>query len=306
MSMSAKLPTDSFLNVAAHDAFPAAAIEEGFLAGLGRRVRAFRNRRGMTRKMLAAEADVSERHLAQLEAGDGNISVLLLQRIATALSISIGELFADASAGERDASAILQRLERMPAARRREILARIQSEIEGDGKARDGRIALIGLRGAGKSTLGARLAADLNVPFIELDREIEKDAGMDLAGIFSLYGQAGYRRFEKRTLDRVLASHARAVISVGGGVVSERETYDRLLASCFTVWVKAKPEDHMARVVAQGDLRAMAENDEAMEDLRDILAAREPLYGMADFELETSGDSVDASFAKLKRAASAR
>ncbi|MGD0307541.1 MAG: helix-turn-helix transcriptional regulator [Candidatus Acidiferrales bacterium] len=303
--MSLKLPTDPRLSP---DLEPVslATAEEGFLAGLGRRVRGFRNRRGMTRKMLAAEADVSERHLAQLETGDGNISVLLLQRIATALSVSIGELFMDAHVADRETAAILKRLERLPAARRREIVARIQSDIEDDGKARDGRIALIGLRGAGKSTLGARLAADLNVPFIELDREIEQDAGVDLAGIFSLYGQAGYRRFENRALERVLATHGRAVISVGGGVVSERETYDRLLASCFTVWVKAKPEEHMARVVAQGDLRAMEENDEAMEDLRDILAAREPLYGMADFQLETSGDSVDESFSKLKRAASAR
>jgi XRE family aerobic/anaerobic benzoate catabolism transcriptional regulator len=303
--MSLKLPTDPRLSP---DLEPVslATAEEGFLAGLGRRVRGFRNRRGMTRKMLAAEADVSQRHLAQLETGDGNISVLLLQRISTALSVSIGELFMDAHVADRETAAILKRLERLPAARRREIVARIQSDIEDDGKARDGRIALIGLRGAGKSTLGARLAADLNVPFIELDREIEQDAGVDLAGIFSLYGQAGYRRFENRALERVLATHGRAVISVGGGVVSERETYDRLLASCFTVWVKAKPEEHMARVVAQGDLRAMEENDEAMEDLRDILAAREPLYGMADFQLETTGDSVDESFSKLKRAASAR
>jgi XRE family transcriptional regulator, aerobic/anaerobic benzoate catabolism transcriptional regulator len=304
MSMSVKVPADAVMRVVP-ELIPA-TTEEGFLAGLGRRVRAFRNRRGMTRKMLASEADVSERHLAQLEAGDGNISVVLLKRIAEALSVSIGELFVDANGGDRETSAMLQRLERLPFARRREIVARIQSEIEEDGRARDGRIALIGLRGAGKSTLGVRLAADLNVAFIELDREIEKDAGMDLAGIFSLYGQAGYRRFEKRTLERVLAAHSSAVISVGGGVVSERETYDRLLASCFTVWVKAKPEEHMSRVVAQGDLRAMAENDEAMEDLRDILAAREPLYGMADFELETSGDSVDESFAKLKRATGAR
>jgi XRE family transcriptional regulator, aerobic/anaerobic benzoate catabolism transcriptional regulator len=303
--MSLRLPTDPRLSP---DLEPVslATAEEGFLAGLGRRVRGFRNRRGMTRKLLAAEADVSERHLAQLETGDGNISVLLLQRIATALSVSIGELFMDADVADRETAAILKRLERLPAARRREIVARIQSDIEDDGKARDGRVALIGLRGAGKSTLGARLAADLNVPFIELDREIEQDAGVDLAGIFSLYGQAGYRRFENRALERVLATHGRAVISVGGGVVSERETYDRLLASCFTVWVKAKPEEHMARVVAQGDLRAMEENDEAMEDLRDILAAREPLYGMADFQLETTGDSVDESFSKLKRAASAR
>jgi XRE family aerobic/anaerobic benzoate catabolism transcriptional regulator len=305
MSMSVKPPADPFLGPDL-DPVSLATTEEGFLAGLGRRVRGFRNRRGMTRKMLAAEADVSERHLAQLETGDGNISVLLLQRIARALSVSIGELFIDPHVDDHETATILKRLERLPAARRREIVTRIQSDIEDDGKARDGRIALIGLRGAGKSTLGARLAADLNVPFIELDREIEKDAGVDLAGIFSLYGQAGYRRFENRALERVLTAHGRAVISVGGGVVSERETYDRLLASCFTVWVKAKPEEHMARVVAQGDLRAMEENDEAMEDLRDILAAREPLYGMADFQLETSGDSVDESFSKLKRAATAR
>jgi|ERR1700678_176675 XRE family aerobic/anaerobic benzoate catabolism transcriptional regulator len=305
MSMSVKPPADPLLGPDL-DPVSLATTEEGFLAGLGRRVRGFRNRRGMTRKMLAAEADVSERHLAQLETGDGNISVLLLQRIARALSVSIGELFIDPHVDDRETATILKRLERLPAARRREIVTRIQSDIEDDGKPRDGRIALIGLRGAGKSTLGARLAADLNVPFIELDREIEKDAGVDLAGIFSLYGQAGYRRFENRALERVLAAHGRAVISVGGGVVSERETYDRLLASCFTVWVKAKPEEHMARVVAQGDLRAMEENDEAMEDLRDILAAREPLYGMADFQLETSGDSVDESFSKLKRAATAR
>jgi XRE family aerobic/anaerobic benzoate catabolism transcriptional regulator len=305
MSMSVKPPADPLLGPDL-DPVSLATTEEGFLAGLGRRVRGFRNRRGMTRKMLAAEADVSERHLAQLETGDGNISVLLLQRIARALSVSIGELFIDPHVDDRETATILKRLERLPAARRREIVTRIQSDIEDDGKPRDGRIALIGLRGAGKSTLGARLAADLNVPFIELDREIEKDAGVDLAGIFSLYGQAGYRRFENRALERVLTAHGRAVISVGGGVVSERETYDRLLASCFTVWVKAKPEEHMARVVAQGDLRAMEENDEAMEDLRDILAAREPLYGMADFQLETSGDSVDESFSKLKRAATAR
>jgi XRE family aerobic/anaerobic benzoate catabolism transcriptional regulator len=163
-------------------------------------------------------------------------------------------------------------------------------------------VALIGLRGAGKSTLGAMLADQLGVKFVELDGEIEQDAGMALEEIFSLYGQAGYRRFERRNLERVLDSKERAVISVGGGVVSERETYDRLLANCFTVWVKAQPEEHMSRVVAQGDLRAMAENDEAMEDLRRILNSREPLYKMADWQLDTSGESVKQSFAKLKKA----
>jgi XRE family transcriptional regulator, aerobic/anaerobic benzoate catabolism transcriptional regulator len=282
------------------------APEEGFLAGLGRRVRAFRNRRGMTRKMLAIEADVSERHLAQLETGDGNISVLLLQRIADALSVSIHEFFTESESAEIESGAILQMLDRLPVNRRREVLSRIQSELTAGAGSRDSRIALIGLRGAGKSTLGVRLAAELSAPFLELDREIEMDAGMDLAEIFSLYGQSGYRRFESRTLERVLASHVKAVISIGGGVVSERETYDRLLATCYTVWVKARPEEHMARVIAQGDLRAMAGNNEAMEDLRDILKAREPLYGRADLQLETSGDSVEESFAKLKRAIETR
>jgi XRE family transcriptional regulator, aerobic/anaerobic benzoate catabolism transcriptional regulator len=281
------------------------ALEVGFLAGLGKRVREFRNRRGMTRKMLALEADVSERHLAQLESGDGNISVLLLQRIVAALGVSMNELFVQAGEGEKG-GAILQMIGRLPASRQREIIASLQDELDSDTETRTARIALIGLRGAGKSTLGARLASELGVPFVELDREIEKDAGMHLAEIFSLYGQTGYRRFEKRTLARVLASHRRAVISAGGGVVSERETYDRLLAACYTVWVKAQPEEHMARVVAQGDLRAMEKNEEAMDDLRDILMAREPLYGMADLQLETSGESVDESFAKLKRTLAAR
>ncbi|MGA8037945.1 MAG: helix-turn-helix transcriptional regulator [Candidatus Acidiferrales bacterium] len=302
--MRAKSPPYSLL-ASADRRVPPELEHEGFLARLGRRVRGFRNRRGMTRKNLSQEADVSERHLAQLESGDGNISVLLLQRIATALGASMSEIFAPD--GQTDGGGgVLQIFERLPADRRAEILTQIQSEIDGNGRARDGRVALIGLRGAGKSTLGARLAVDWKVPFVELDREIEKDAGMGLAELFSLYGQAGYRRFEKRTLERVLTSNNHAVISVGGGVVSERETYDRLLASCYTVWLKAQPEEHMARVVAQGDLRAIAENEQAMEDLRDILAAREPLYGMADLEFETSGDSVDESFEKLKQALAAR
>lgn len=277
--------------------------EAGFLSALGQRVREFRNRRGMTRKMLSREADVSERHLAQLESGDGNISVVLLRRIAVALGVTLQEVFAASDSADRDsASDIREFLERLPVHRRLETMRRLEEEFRGDRKSRRDRIALIGLRGAGKSTLGSMLAAAWGVKFLELDREIEKDAGMALEEIFSLYGQSGYRRFERRILDRVLSSERRAVISVGGGVVSERETYDRLLGSCYTVWVKAQPEEHMSRVVAQGDLRAMAENDEAMEDLRRILNAREPLYRMADWQLDTSGDSVQKSFEKLKKA----
>jgi XRE family aerobic/anaerobic benzoate catabolism transcriptional regulator len=162
------------------------------------------------------------------------------------------------------------------------------------------RVALIGLRGAGKSTLGSRLGAEMNVPFIELDGEIEKDTGMPLGEIFSLYGQTGYRAIERRSLERVLHEQERTIVSVGGGVVSEKETYDYLLSNCYTVWIKARPEEHMARVIAQGDLRAIAGGNQAMDDLRRILEAREPLYRKADMYLDTSGSSVDESFAKLK------
>ena len=276
--------------------------DEDFLRILGTRVRELRSRRGMTRKMMAQESDVSERHLAQLELGDGNVSIVLLRRIATALNVSLADLFA-ADATDSDAKRSIQNvLDRLPAQQLVAVLARLTHDFGATPKDRRSRIALIGLRGAGKSTLGVKLAQALKTPFIELDREIAKEAGMDLSEIFSLYGQGGYRRIEQRVLERILREHPRAVLSVGGGVVSEKETYDRLLASCFTVWVKANPEDYMARVMAQGDLRAMAENDEAMEDLRRILEAREPFYRKADLHLDTSGESAEQSFLKLRKA----
>ncbi len=289
-----------------------AAAEDAFLSWVGTRIREARARRGMTRKLLAGEADVSERHLAQLESGEGNISIVLLRRITAALNVSLSDLFMTAAeqsqesvgralANDSAGRAIAQVLERMPAGKREHLAARLLREFAGEISARRERIALIGLRGAGKSTLGAKLAKEMKVPFIELDRQIEKDAHMPLEEIFSLYGQSGYRRIEKRALDRVIREKERAVISVGGGVVSEKETYDALLANCFAVWVKAQPEEHMSRVVAQGDLRAMAENDEAMDDLRRILEAREPFYRKADMHLDTSGRTVDQSFRELKK-----
>lgn len=256
----------------------------------------------MTRKMVARDADVSERHLAQVEAGEGNISILLLQRIAIALSTSLVDLFATDFEEAPERRLIRQALQRVPAHRLEEVLSKITRDFGQQEGVRRNRIALIGLRGAGKSTLGARLAQELKVPFIELDREIEKDAGMPLDEIFSLYGQSGYRRIENRTLDRVLAANEKGVVSVGGGIVSERDTYDRLLSTCFTVWLKARPEEHMSRVIEQGDFRAMADNDEAMEDLRRILESREPLYRQADLHFDTSGNTVDYTFAKLLKA----
>lgn len=277
------------------------APESGFLVSLGKRVRELRNRRGMTRKMMAHEADVSERHLAQLEVGEGNVSIMLLRRITAALNVSLVELFTPETADPN--GRLIQRfLERLPANRRDDLVQRLMREFGAESKIRRGRIALIGLKGAGKSTLGSRLSEKTNVPFIELDSEIEKEAGMPLAEIFSFYGQSGYHNIEKRTLQRVLDKHPQLVLSAGGGIVSEKDTYEYLTSSCYTIWIKAKPEEHMARVIAQGDVRALAGNGQAMEDLRQILHAREPFYQQADLCIDTSGRSIDESFSQLSAA----
>jgi XRE family transcriptional regulator, aerobic/anaerobic benzoate catabolism transcriptional regulator len=279
-----------------------AISDEEFLASLGKRVREVRARRGMTRKMVARESDVSERHLAQLETGAGNISVLLLHRVAVALHVTLADLFA-LEAEESEPQRMIQRFfERVPKQQLKAVLSRLEREFGGEEAQRNNRIAMIGLRGAGKSTLGAMLAKERDIPFVELDREIEKDAGMPLDEIFSLYGQAGYRRIERRTLERVISEYDRAVISVGGGAVSEKRTYEYLLSHCFTVWLKTRPEEHMARVMAQGDFRPVVDHDEAMEDMRKILEARDSLYRRADLHIDTSGDSVEQSFGKLQQA----
>jgi XRE family aerobic/anaerobic benzoate catabolism transcriptional regulator len=179
-------------------------------------------------------------------------------------------------------------LDGLPPERLRDVLLRLTSEFGQDVSVRRKRITLIGLRGAGKSTLGQALARSMRRPFVELDKEIEREAGISLSEIFLLYGQAGYRRIERRCLERIIHSQDEMVLSVGGGIVSEPETYNLLLLNCFTVWVKARPEEHMARVVAQGDVRPMAGHAEAMDDLRNILSAREPLYAKADTTLDTS------------------
>ena len=274
--------------------------DEIFLFSVARSVRAARARRGMTRKQLAHDAGVSERLLAQLEMGEGNTSIVLLRRITDALNVSLSDLFMDVLEPQPEKRFVHNLLERLPEHRLREVAQRLAREFGEDVKLRWSRLALIGLRGAGKSTLGARIAKVFKAPCIELDSEIEKDAGIPLAEIFSLSGQSGYRRSERQTLERVLRQHERVIISIGGGVVSEKENYDYLLKNCFTIWIKAQPEEHMARVIAQGDFRAMENNDEAMEDLRRILEAREPLYEKADGVVDTSGETVEKSFAKLQ------
>jgi len=272
-----------------------------FLAGLGRRVREAREQRGMARKVLARGANVSERYLAQLEAGEGNASVVLLRRVAAALGLRIVDLL-DPGTEVAEQRLIRRFLDGLPEERLKEILRRLTSEFGQDVAVRRKRITLLGLRGAGKSTLGQALARSLRRPLVELDKEIEHEAGISLSEVFLLYGQAGYRRIERRCLERIIDSQDEIILTVGGGMVSEPETYNLLLLNCFTVWVKAQPEEHMARVVAQGDTRPMAGHAEAMNDLRNILTAREPLYSKADVTLDTSGRSVEVSLAELQRA----
>jgi len=297
--MNTKAPTADSSKEA--DALPANGSDADFLQTLGKRVREIRDRRGMTRKLVAREADVSERHLAHLEGGEGNVSIVLLRHIARALDVSLVELLAPEAEDTVEKRLIRRFLERLPQNRLEEVVFRLMRDFGHEEAVRRKRIALIGLRGAGKSTLGGRLSKEEGMPFIELDREIEKDTGMPASELFALYGQSGYRRIEKRALERVIRDHDRAVISVGGGVVAQPETYEMLLSNCLTVWVKAQPEEHMARVMAQGDLRPMAGNDEAMEDLKRILEARESLYARADTVLDTSGETVEESFLKLRQ-----
>ena len=274
-----------------------------YLAMVGNRVRELRARRGMTRKILARDSRVSERYLAQLESGEGNISILLLRQVARALDTPLESLvFAGAEPPVElvRTTEFLRSLRAEELSRARELLLQEFGGVNPD--ARDSRIALIGLRGAGKSTLGAMLAEKREVPFIELDRLIEQEAGVPLGVIFDLYGQSGFRRLERRCLDEVIEANSKFVLATGGSLVSEPGTFDRLLTTCFTVWLRATPEDHMQRVIAQGDKRPMADNREAMSDLERILAGREKLYSQADVTVETSGFSLAENLTRLTKA----
>lgn len=285
----------------------AAAPDDGvrLLRVLGERVREARAQRGMTRRILARDSGVSERYLAQLEAGQGNISVLLLMKIAQSLNVPLPELMHESSGREVELTLIEQFLKRLPPHKLAEVRSQLIRDFGSTDTDRMRRIALIGLRGAGKSSLGSRLARDLGCAFVELDREIESEAGTSLSEIFLLYGQAGYRRYERRCLERVLEHNERVVIATGGSIVSEPGTYDLLLSTCYTVWLRAAPQEHMARVVAQGDTRPMAGNQEAMDDLQRILDGRRMLYGQADAVVNTTDSSIEQSLADLKRATGA-
>ena len=273
-----------------------------FLVTLGERVRSLRSRRGMTRKALAATADVSERHLANLEYGVGNASILVLLQIAQALQCPLAELLGDVTASSPEWLLIRELLEKrdeLTLRRVREALPGLLGEAPSADAGRS-RIALIGLRGAGKSTLGRMLAEDLDYPFVELSREIEKFAGCSISEIQGLYGQNAYRRYERRAVEEAIQIYPEAVLATPGGLVSDAATFNLLLSHCTTVWLQAAPEDHMRRVIAQGDMRPMADNKEAMEDLKAILEGRSPFYSKAELTLDTSAQDLGASFQALR------
>jgi XRE family aerobic/anaerobic benzoate catabolism transcriptional regulator len=276
--------------------------ETGFLEQLGQRVRTMRALRGMSRKVLAKVSGISERYIAQLESGKGNVSIVLLRRVSHAMGAPLEDLIPAAEPSPdwpmiRD---LLRKATPNQIAQARDVLAGQGGSAQR--RASFAGIALIGLRGAGKSTLGKLLAKKIGWSFVELNKEIEAQNGLSVAEIIALYGQEGFRRMEQAALDQLLARKELMVLATGGGIVSEPLTFDLILSSFYTIWVKAEPEEHMARVRRQGDLRPMADDRSAMAELRTILKSREPLYARASATVDTAGLSVDAAAARLSEA----
>lgn len=274
------------------------ASVETLIARVGERVREARQRRGIPRRVLSEISGVSPRYLAQLEAGEGNISIGLLQRVAVALDHRIEWLVGEDDPWTSDAVRVAD-LYRVANADIQQAALRILSP-EPIEALRAKRICLVGLRGAGKSTLGARLGAEMGIPFVELNAEIEEQSGMPVSEVMALYGQEGYRKLEAQAVNRVIATHETMILAVAGGIVAEPETYNTLLSHFHTIWLRASPTEHMERVRAQGDERPMAGNPEAMEQLKSILTSREALYGKALAQFDTSGLSEDEAFARLQ------
>ncbi len=273
-----------------------------FLAALGERVRALRSARGMTRKALATTAEISERHLANLEYGVGNASILVLIQVAGALRCSLAELIGDVTTSTPEWLLIRELLQHRDDATLRRVRTTVGEMLGtgGQNSARSSRVALIGLRGAGKSSLGQMLAEDLGFPFVELSREIEKFAGCSISEIQSLYGMNAYRRYELRALEESIQIYPEAIIATPGGLVSDPAAFNLLLAHCTTVWLQATPEDHMRRVQEQGDMRPMAASKEAMEDLKSILDGRAAFYSKAEYMINTSTQPLTDTFYALR------
>lgn len=268
---------------------------------VGKRVRAMRSRRGLSRKTLSAHADVSERYLAQLELGSANISMVLLARIAAALGVPIGMLLPERHGGCVNYQPLTELISNLSKEEQERAYQILHHAFRGDQENQRG-VALIGLRGGGKSTLGRALAESIGIPFIRLHDMITRMAGMEMDELISLTGQGTYRNLERRALEQIITEYPKSVVETGGSLVSEPETFDLLRSNFFTIWIQAKPEDHMNRVIAQGDMRPMADTTQAMDDLKLMLQSRDQEYRMADFHLMTSGHTVEQSLETLKRA----
>jgi XRE family transcriptional regulator, aerobic/anaerobic benzoate catabolism transcriptional regulator len=273
--------------------------EASFLEQLGQRVRTMRALRGMSRKVLAKVSGISERYIAQLEGGKGNVSIVLLRRVSNAMGAHLEDLIPsnDPAPDWQMIRDLLRKASPSQIAQARDVLAGGSASTHR--RTSFAGIALIGLRGAGKSTLGKILAKKIGWNFVELNKEIERQNGLSVAEIIALYGQEGFRRMEQTALTQLLARNEPMVLATGGGIVSEPLTFDLILSSFYTIWLKAEPEEHMARVRGQGDLRPMADDRSAMAELRNILLSREPLYARASAVVDTAGLSVDAAAARL-------
>jgi XRE family aerobic/anaerobic benzoate catabolism transcriptional regulator len=276
--------------------------DAAFAAEIGRMVRLGRAKRGMSRRQLAQASGTSERYLAQIESGAGNPSVLVLRAIADALEMPMFELLPQTGGVAAPYARIIDLLGRAPPSDLAAIADSIERQIAHIAAADRGRrIGLVGLRGAGKSTLGKLLAEKLGVPFIELNRRVEQEYGATVPLLIEMSGIATFRRYERACLERAIAENEGAVIATAGGIVSNPETYGLLLRRTHTVWISAQPEEHMGRVMKQGDFRPMAKNREAMADLHAILESRRADYARAELNLDTSGATIQQSFAKLTK-----
>src|ERR1700759_4776893 len=273
--------------------------EAGFLEQLGQRVRTTRALRGMSRKVLAKVSGISERYIAQLESGKGNVSIVLLRRVSNAMAAHLEDLIpsTEPTADWAVLRDLLRKATPQQIAQAKDVLA--GGNASAQQRMSFAGIALIGLRGAGKSTLGKMLAKKIGWSFVELNKEIEQQNGLSVAEIIALYGQEGFRRMEQAALGQLLARKELMVLATGGGIVSEPLTFDLILSPFYTIWVKADPEEHMARVRGQGDLRPMADHRSAMAELRNILISREPLYARDSAVVDTAGGGVDAAAALL-------
>lgn len=295
-----KLPADAHLPAKLDDV---GAGVTSRLASLAMRIRTLRAQRGMTRKQLAAQSGVSLPYLARVEAGTGNVSLAVLHKLAEALNVGVETLVAERTAYDGDLLILVEYLRQQPP----EVLSRLRREIvvpqPADGRRAGQRIALIGLRGAGKSTLGPMLAEAIGAPFIELDKEVEREAGIAIGEVITLYGQAAMRRIERQCIERIIAEHDHVVLATGGGIVSEAPTYERVLRAFRTVWLCARPDVHFQRVMRQNDARIATEalRNEALDHIHRMLDARESLYRLADITLDTSDITPDAALEALTR-----